>query len=58
MFYGLCYFNSRCPIHQRFKFKTQNKYLIGRKAHKAHHKHLGKEHGECLDATCTLQIKI
>jgi beta-carotene 3-hydroxylase len=39
-------------IHQRFKwFKhTNNKYLIGlRKAHKVHHKHLGKEHGECLN---------
>jgi beta-carotene 3-hydroxylase len=33
-FYGFCYFN---------------KYLIGlRKAHKVHHKHLGKEHGECF----------
>lgn len=52
MFYGLCYFLIHdVLIHQRFKwFKhTNNKYLIGlRKAHKAHHKHLGKEYGECF----------
>ncbi|MCL6461132.1 MAG: sterol desaturase family protein [Flavobacterium micromati] len=52
MFYGLCYFLIHdILIHQRFKwFKhTNNKYLIGlRKAHKAHHKHLGKEYGECF----------
>lgn len=51
-FYGLCYFMIHdVLIHQRFKwFKhTNNKYLIGlRKAHKVHHKHLGKEHGECF----------
>ncbi len=52
MFYGFCYFMIHdVLIHQRFKwFKhTNNKYLIGlRKAHKVHHKHLGKEHGECF----------
>ncbi len=38
-------------IHQRFKiFKNaKNKYLVGlRKGHKVHHKHLGKEEGECF----------
>jgi beta-carotene 3-hydroxylase len=38
-------------IHQRFKWfkNTKNKYLIGlRKGHKVHHKHLGKEDGECF----------
>ncbi len=50
--YGFCYFMIHdVLIHQRFKwFKhTKNKYLIGlRKAHKVHHKHLGKEEGECF----------
>ncbi len=50
--YGLTYFLIHdVLIHQRFKWfkKTKNKYLIGlRKAHKVHHKHLGKEHGECF----------
>lgn len=52
LFYGIAYFLVHdVLIHQRFKwFKhTKNKYLIGlRKAHKIHHKHLGKEHGECF----------
>ena len=50
--YGLCYFMIHdVLIHQRFKWfkNTKNKYLIGlRKAHKVHHKHLGKEDGECF----------
>ena len=50
--YGLAYFLVHdVLIHQRFKWfkKTSNKYLVGlRKAHKTHHKHLGKEHGECF----------
>ncbi|SHM02883.1 beta-carotene 3-hydroxylase [Flavobacterium flevense] len=50
--YGICYFLIHdVLIHQRFKWfkNTKNKYLIGlRKAHKVHHKHLGKEHGECF----------
>lgn len=50
--YGFCYFLVHdVLIHQRFKFfkNTKNKYLIGlRKAHKVHHKHLGKEDGECF----------
>jgi beta-carotene 3-hydroxylase len=50
--YGVAYFLIHdVLIHQRFKWfkKTKNKYLIGlRKGHKVHHKHLGKEHGECF----------
>ncbi|SFW67031.1 sterol desaturase family protein [Cellulophaga fucicola] len=52
LFYGMAYFLIHdVLIHQRFKWfkKTKNKYLIGlRKAHKVHHKHLGKAHGECF----------
>ena len=50
--YGLSYFIVHdIIIHQRLKFfkNTKNKYLIAlRKGHKVHHKHLGKEHGECF----------
>lgn len=50
--YGLSYFIVHdIIIHQRFKlFKnTKNKYLVAlRKGHKIHHKHLGKEDGECF----------
>ena len=52
LFYGIAYFLIHdVLIHQRFKWfkKTKNPYLIGlRKAHKVHHKHLGKEDGECF----------
>jgi beta-carotene 3-hydroxylase len=52
LLYGVAYFLIHdVLIHQRFKwFKhTKNKYLIGlRKAHKVHHKYLGKEDGECF----------
>lgn len=52
MMYGSAYFLIHdVLIHQRFKWfkNTKNKYLVGlRKAHKIHHKHLGKEHGECF----------
>lgn len=52
LFYGLAYFFVHdVVIHQRLKWfkKTNNNYLKGlRKAHKIHHKHLGKEHGECF----------
>lgn len=52
MLYGMAYFLVHdVLIHKRFSWfnKTNNKYLIGlRKAHKVHHKHLGKEHGECF----------
>ena len=50
--YGVAYFLVHdVLIHQRFKwFKhTKNRYLIGlRKAHKIHHKKLGKYDGECF----------
>jgi len=52
LFYGIAYFMIHdVLIHQRFKwFKhTNNRYLKGlRKGHKMHHKHLGKEEGECF----------
>lgn len=52
LFYGISYFLIHdVLIHQRFKWfkNTKNKYLLGlRKAHKIHHKHLGKENGECF----------
>lgn len=48
--YGLSYFLMHDVfIHQRFKWfrNTNNSYLLAlRKAHKIHHKHLGKEEGE------------
>lgn len=51
-FYGFSYFTVHdVLIHQRLKWfkNTKNKYLVGlRKAHKVHHKHLGKEDGECF----------
>jgi beta-carotene 3-hydroxylase len=50
--YGLAYFFvHEVVIHQRLKYfkRTNNSYITGvRKAHKAHHKHLGKEDGECF----------
>lgn len=50
--YGIAYFMVHdVLIHQRFKWfkNTNNSYLKGlRKAHKIHHKHLGKEEGECF----------
>ncbi len=52
MLYGLAYFLVHdVLIHQRFNwFKhTNSSYLKAlRKAHKVHHKHLGKEDGECF----------
>jgi len=52
LFYGLAYFLIHdVLIHQRFKWfkRTKNRYLLGlRKAHKIHHKHLGKYQGECF----------
>lgn len=48
--YGIAYFIVHdIFIHQRFKFlrKANNKYAAGlRRAHKMHHKHLGKRDGE------------
>jgi beta-carotene 3-hydroxylase len=50
--YGLCYlFVHDVFIHQRFKLfkRTSNTYLMAlRRAHRIHHKHLGKEDGECF----------
>jgi len=50
--YGLAYFIVHdIFIHQRFKIlrRTNNTYLRAiRRAHKIHHKHLGKEDGECF----------
>jgi len=50
--YGFCYFLMHDVfIHQRFKWfrNTNSVYLLAlRKAHKIHHKHLGKEEGECF----------
>lgn len=50
--YGATYFLVHdIFIHQRFKIlsKANNWYLKGiRRAHKMHHKHIGKEHGECF----------
>ena len=50
--YGLAYFLIHDVfIHQRFQWfrRTENAYFMAiRKAHKVHHKHLGKEDGECF----------
>ena len=52
LLYGIAYFLVHdVLIHRRFKWfdKTNNRYLMGlRKAHKVHHKHMGKEDGECF----------
>jgi beta-carotene 3-hydroxylase len=50
--YGLTYFLVHdIFIHQRFKMfrNANNKYARAlRRAHKMHHKHLGKDKGECF----------
>ena len=50
--YGFCYFLVHDVfIHQRFKWlrNSNNIYFRAlRRAHKVHHKHLGKEEGECF----------
>jgi beta-carotene 3-hydroxylase len=50
--YGLCYFLVHdIFIHQRFRIfrNADNTYFKAiRRAHKIHHKHLGKEEGECF----------
>ncbi|TCC89172.1 beta-carotene hydroxylase [Pedobacter frigiditerrae] len=50
--YGICYFLVHdIFIHQRFKIfrNTDNWYFKAiRRAHKMHHKHLNKQHGECF----------
>lgn len=52
LFYGIAYFMVHdVIIHRRFKWfnNIKSPYLKGlRKAHKVHHKHLGKEDGECF----------
>ncbi|MEQ8625347.1 MAG: sterol desaturase family protein [Vicingaceae bacterium] len=52
LFYGMAYFAVHDVfIHQRLSWfkKTDNIYFRAiRKAHKVHHKHLGKEKGECF----------
>jgi len=50
--YGMAYFFVHdIFIHQRFKIlrNTRNPYLMAiRRGHKQHHKHTGKEQGECF----------
>ena len=50
--YGMAYFFVHdIFIHQRIKLlaRTRNPYLQSiRRAHKQHHKHVGKEEGECF----------
>lgn len=52
LLYGISYFLVHDVfIHQRFKWltRTDNVYFRAiRKAHKVHHKYLGKEDGECF----------
>ena len=52
LFYGMAYFLVHdIIIHQRFDLfsNIKNPYIKSlRKAHKVHHKHLGKEEGECF----------
>jgi beta-carotene 3-hydroxylase len=52
LFYGIAYFLvHEVFIHQRLPWfkRTDNVYFRAiRKAHKVHHKHLGKEEGECF----------
>ena len=52
LLYGMAYFLIHdVLIHRRFKWfdKTNSYYLKGlRKAHKIHHKHLGKEESKCF----------
>lgn len=52
LIYGICYFLVHdVLIHRRFKWfdGVKNPYFRAlRKAHKIHHKHLGKEDGECF----------
>jgi len=52
MDYGAAYFLVHdIFIHQRFKLfrKANGRYAKGvRRAHKIHHKHIGKQDGECF----------
>lgn len=52
MLYGMAYFFVHdIFIHRRIKYfmHTKNRYLLAlRRAHRQHHKHIGKEEGECF----------
>jgi len=52
MLYGMAYFLVHDAfIHQRIKYfaRTKNPYFLAlRRAHKQHHKHIGKAGGECF----------
>jgi len=52
MLYGMAYFFGHdIFIHQRLKIftKSESRYFLAlRRAHKQHHKHIGKEDGECF----------
>ncbi|UYW02477.1 sterol desaturase family protein [Flavobacterium agricola] len=52
MFYGMAYFFVHdIFIHQRIKILTKTKspyFMAMRRAHKQHHKHVTKHHGECF----------
>jgi hypothetical protein len=56
--YGIAYFLvHEVFIHQRFKwFRNSDNVYFRRRAHKVHHKHMGKEQGSVLDVNCTLEI--
>ena len=52
LLYGICYFIVHdIFIHQRFKLLRNANSVYARairKGHKMHHKHIGKEDGECF----------
>lgn len=52
LLYGIAYFLvHEVFIHQRINWlkRSESPYFLAlRRAHKMHHKHLGKEHGECF----------
>ncbi|WP_164111756.1 MULTISPECIES: sterol desaturase family protein [Sphingobacterium] len=52
MLYGMAYFFVHdIFIHQRLQYftRTRNPYFLAlRRAHKQHHRHTGKYHGECF----------
>lgn len=52
LLYGIAYvFVHEIIIHQRFKWfsKSNNRYIKGiKRAHKMHHKHMDRFHGECF----------
>jgi beta-carotene 3-hydroxylase len=56
LLYGLAYFLIHdVLIHRRFKWfdKVNNRYFrASRKAHKIHHKNMGKPDGQCFGMLC------